>query len=89
MPSMEDASFDWKHYTRLCTNSRKTFLLSDFDQASQFSLKDPQAGQCGNQIGAKFWEIISDEHGIDPNGAYIGTSELQMERIEVTVPLSQ
>ena len=24
-----------------------------------------QAGQCGNQIGAKFWEIISDEHGIN------------------------
>ena len=43
-----------------------------------------QAGQCGNQIGAKFWEIISDEHGIDPTGAYTGTSELQMERIEVT-----
>ena len=42
-----------------------------------------QAGQCGNQIGAKFWEIISDEHGIDPNGAYAGTSELQMERIDV------
>merc|ERR1712024_326818 len=42
-----------------------------------------QAGQCGNQIGAKFWEIISDEHGIDPTGAYTGTSELQMERIEV------
>jgi len=42
-----------------------------------------QAGQCGNQIGAKFWEIISDEHGIDPTGSYAGTSELQMERIEV------
>merc|ERR1712012_1125959 len=42
-----------------------------------------QAGQCGNQIGAKFWEIISDEHGIDPIGAYTGTSDLQMERIEV------
>ena len=42
-----------------------------------------QAGQCGNQIGAKFWEIISDEHGIDPTGSYIGTSDLQMERIEV------
>ncbi|OXB72211.1 UNVERIFIED_CONTAM: hypothetical protein H355_014952 [Colinus virginianus] len=25
-----------------------------------------QAGQCGNQIGAKFWEVISDEHGVDP-----------------------
>jgi hypothetical protein len=23
-----------------------------------------QAGQCGNQIGAKFWEVISDEHGL-------------------------
>merc|ERR1712128_353916 len=31
-----------------------------------------QAGQCGNQIGAKFWEIISDEHGIDPTGTYRG-----------------
>jgi len=27
-----------------------------------------QAGQCGNQIGSKFWEVISDEHGIDPTG---------------------
>merc|ERR1711964_504513 len=42
-----------------------------------------QAGQCGNQIGAKFWEMISDEHGIDPTGSYVGTSDLQMERIDV------
>merc|ERR1711892_1453260 len=42
-----------------------------------------QAGQCGNQIGAKFWEIISDEHGIDPTGSYAGTSDLQLERINV------
>ncbi|KAA6403283.1 MAG: putative Tubulin beta-1 chain [Streblomastix strix] len=42
-----------------------------------------QAGQCGNQIGAKFWEVISDEHGIDPTGAYHGESELQLERINV------
>ena len=27
-----------------------------------------QVGQCGNQIGAKFWEVISDEHGVDPQG---------------------
>ena len=61
-----------------------------------------QAGQCGNQIGAKvktkldkyfvesswyspqllhlyfhffqFWEIISDEHGIDPTGSYTVSS---------------
>ena len=24
-----------------------------------------QGGQCGNQIGAKFWEVIADEHGIN------------------------
>uniref|UniRef100_A0A3Q3DP63 Tubulin, beta 2A class IIa n=1 Tax=Hippocampus comes TaxID=109280 RepID=A0A3Q3DP63_HIPCM len=42
-----------------------------------------QAGQCGNQIGAKFWEVISDEHGIDPSGSYEGDSDLQLERINV------
>ena len=31
----------------------------------------------------KFWEIISDEHGIQPNGVYQGESELQLERIDV------
>ena len=33
-----------------------------------------QAGQCGNQIGSKFWKVISDEHGIDPTGTYHGDS---------------
>jgi len=42
-----------------------------------------QAGQCGNQIGAKFWEIISDEHGVDSTGSYQGESDLQLERINV------
>ena len=42
-----------------------------------------QGGQCGNQIGAKFWEVISDEHGIDPTGTYHGDSDLQFERLNV------
>ena len=42
-----------------------------------------QGGQCGNQIGAKFWEVISDEHGIDLTGTYHGDSDLQLERINV------
>ena len=56
-----------------------------------------QAGQCGNQIGCKvtllngaflcfyvqFWEVISDEHGIQPDGTYKGESDLQLERINV------
>ncbi|KAG6496574.1 hypothetical protein ZIOFF_044442 [Zingiber officinale] len=42
-----------------------------------------QGGQCGNQIGAKFWEVICDEHGIDGTGKYTGDSDLQLERINV------
>ena len=42
-----------------------------------------QGGQCGNQIGAKFWEVICDEHGIDHTGKYSGDSELQLERVNV------
>uniref|UniRef100_A0A3P8RUZ6 Tubulin/FtsZ GTPase domain-containing protein n=1 Tax=Amphiprion percula TaxID=161767 RepID=A0A3P8RUZ6_AMPPE len=42
-----------------------------------------QAGQCGNQIGTKFWEVISDEHGIDPAGNYVGDSSLQLDRVNV------
>src|ERR1700677_4680762 len=42
-----------------------------------------QTGQCGNQIGAKFWEVISDEHGIDPSGTPIGNDPQQLERINV------
>ena len=42
-----------------------------------------QGGQCGNQIGAKFWEVVCEEHGIDPSGTYQGLSDLQLERINV------
>jgi len=49
-------------------------------------------GQCGNQIGAKFWEVVCGEHGIDIEGGY-GTNttgpdkeeyfDSQLERINV------
>ncbi|KAJ6841086.1 tubulin beta chain-like [Iris pallida] len=42
-----------------------------------------QAGQCGNQIGGKFWEVVCGEHGIDTNGSYVGESHLQLERLNV------
>ncbi|XP_021573012.1 tubulin beta-1 chain isoform X5 [Carlito syrichta] len=42
-----------------------------------------QIGQCGNQIGAKFWEVIGEEHGIDSAGSDRGASALQLERISV------
>ncbi|ESN91946.1 hypothetical protein HELRODRAFT_181869 [Helobdella robusta] len=42
-----------------------------------------QVGQCGNQIGSKFWEVITDEHGLDYNGIYKGQNEIMAERLNV------
>ncbi len=43
-----------------------------------------QVGQCGNQIGYKFWESISLEHGIDTQtGFYKGTNEAQIAKSNV------
>ncbi|OWF49201.1 tubulin beta chain-like [Mizuhopecten yessoensis] len=42
-----------------------------------------QAGQCGNQISTKFWEVICGDHGIDPTGVCRGGTDLQLERVNV------
>jgi tubulin beta len=34
-------------------------------------------------VGAKFWEVVSDEHGIERDGLYKGNNDLQLERISV------
>ncbi|KAM0672603.1 Tubulin beta chain (Beta tubulin) [Ordospora colligata] len=57
-------------------------------QAENFALQmreiiHLQTGQCGNQVGCKFWETISGEHGIDQTGRYVGESDNQLERINV------
>ncbi|CAL1157490.1 unnamed protein product [Cladocopium goreaui] len=56
-------------------------LVSEYQQYQDATAEE--GGQCGNQIGAKFWEVIADEHGIDPTGTYHGDSDLQLERINV------
>lgn len=40
-------------------------------------------GQCGNQIGAAFWDTICTEHGLAYDGTYHGTSDLQKARLGV------
>ncbi|CAI9775023.1 unnamed protein product [Fraxinus pennsylvanica] len=40
-------------------------------------------GQCSNQIGSKFWEVVCTEHGIDSTGRYKGDNDLQLERVNV------
>ncbi|PVU98103.1 hypothetical protein BB561_000118 [Smittium simulii] len=42
-----------------------------------------QTGQCGNQIGTKFWETISEEHKLNNQGVYTGDNEQELERIDV------
>ena len=39
--------------------------------------------QCDNHIGAKFWEVICDKHGIDHTGKYYGDSDIQLKSINV------
>jgi tubulin beta len=34
-----------------------------------------QAGQAGNQVGGKFWEVIAQEHGISPDGVFAPSAE--------------
>ena len=41
-----------------------------------------QAGHCGNEIGSKFWEQISEEHGIDQTGNYNGDDDRQLTKID-------
>ncbi|TRY70006.1 hypothetical protein TCAL_05284 [Tigriopus californicus] len=43
-----------------------------------------QVGQCGNQIGSRFWELIAAEHGIEANGKFDPTGgEDRLGRSEV------
>ncbi|KAF1730344.1 Tubulin beta-2 chain [Beauveria bassiana] len=39
--------------------------------------------EIGNQVGSAFWQTISAEHGLDSQGAYHGSSDLQLERMDV------
>jgi tubulin beta len=40
-----------------------------------------QAGQCDNQMGTKFWELVCDEHVIGGDGEYCGDNDAQLDRI--------
>ena len=42
-----------------------------------------KCANCPSFSGAKFWEVVSDEHGIERDGLYKGNNDLQLERINV------
>lgn len=75
------AVFSCAYGPRVCPRSIATSVTTHtFKMREIVSI---QGGQCGNQIGSKFWEVVSDEHGVDPTGTYQGDSDLQLERINV------
>ena len=42
-----------------------------------------QTGQCGNQVGTKFWETILAEHGLSETGEIIGNQDSKQEKLGV------
>ncbi|KAJ3315699.1 Tubulin beta-2 chain [Boothiomyces sp. JEL0838] len=42
-----------------------------------------QAGQCGNQIGSKFWETLMGEHCLDNDGFFVGEEDIRKEKLSV------
>ncbi|OLP80309.1 Tubulin beta chain [Symbiodinium microadriaticum] len=75
-----------KEYAKVAEAGAKVYLFDSLASELLTQLGGMmviQMGKCGNQIGAKFWEVIADEHGIDPTGTYHGDSDLQLERINV------
>lgn len=61
------------HEKQVLEDTRTSDLTLDF-------LQIPDNNRCWL---FQFWEIISDEHGIDPTGIYHGDNDLQLERIDV------
>ncbi len=44
-------------------------------------------GQCGNQIGDSFWQLVAKEHGLNTdNGDHTGHSELELDKISGEEP---
>ncbi|KAI9116857.1 hypothetical protein K1719_012223 [Acacia pycnantha] len=70
-------------------SNAKTLLSPFTPHQNEKELLPIQGDQCGNQIGAKFWEVICDEHGIDPTGKYNGDSNRHLERINEATDLLQ
>jgi tubulin beta len=42
-----------------------------------------QFGQCGNYMGAKFLEVLCDEHVIGCSGEFCGGNDAHLDRISV------
>lgn len=91
MTNYSSSNSSYTHNTYLPTlNNKFNSLFSVYSRIFFLKFCNPmreiihiQAGQCGNQIGTKFWETISTEHGIDANGNYSTDGPDRSDRLEV------
>uniref|UniRef100_A0A6N2LXH3 Tubulin beta chain n=2 Tax=Salix viminalis TaxID=40686 RepID=A0A6N2LXH3_SALVM len=87
--NMNDLVSEYQQYQDATAEDDIEYEDEEEEEAAEIEIKKMreilhiQGGQCGNQIGSKFWEVVCAEHGIDPTGKYTGTSDLQLERVNV------
>lgn len=48
-----------------------------------FNLREEMQTILSLHLSQQFWEVISDEHGLNATGIYEGDSSLQLERVNV------
>ena len=64
-----------------CLTTTPPFQGQEREKGAIFTTSDARPSR--GFLYCQFWEVISDEHGIDPTGSYHGDSDLQLERINV------
>ncbi|KAF5369683.1 hypothetical protein D9757_014729 [Collybiopsis confluens] len=70
-------------YSAILRKNQNPFSLLHIDDYRMREIVHLQSNQCGNQIGAKFWEV-SHEHGIEPDSQYKDSiNDLQLKCISV------
>ena len=67
----------------LVTNHSHNISTTAANLTSRSVITEPVRLLIETTVSFQFWEVISDEHGIDPTGSYHGDSDLQLERINV------
>lgn len=80
---ISDISVHFSLSNPLHRGSGRKAVQSDRHWIKLWRIVHQRAGQCGNQISAKFWAIVSDEHAIDAPETSYGDIDLRLERINV------
>ncbi|XP_074929952.1 tubulin beta-3 chain [Chelonoidis abingdonii] len=75
-------AFGMRQFGFVLWRTKETGLVPLLAQCGAWPCPGAHSSECP-LLFPQFWEVISDEHGIDPSGNYVGDSDLQLERISV------